>query len=154
MTRLLRDLRAFGIALAAVAGVLSVSGTASACSAGAAGKATSSCCTARPDTACGCCGEAVDVPSPAVGTRVDSHHEAGSRVIPAGRCVCRPERPPVPAGAPQSRPAERPSERLFDGAITVDAAPASAARLRSSPLSPSGSTPDAPVYLRTARLLF
>jgi hypothetical protein len=153
MPCLLRDLRTLGIALVAVAGVLSVPGTASACTAGIAAKATRSCCAGRPATACGCCGDAGRASMPTREPRVDAYRAPAPRVVPTGPCACRPEGSPAPARAPESRLVEHPTDRVSDGTINGLVVLTTAACLTSHASSPSGSTPGTPVYLRTARLL-
>jgi hypothetical protein len=151
MTRFLRDLRALGIALAAVVGVLLVPGAASA---GTGVGTAPSCCVERAAAACHCCEDAAPAPLAAEAPRTDLRQATAPRVIPVRPCVCRPDRPSAPGRTPEPRTTVRPTDRASDVPAAGLAVVAPARHPFAIAPAPSGSTPDLPVYLRTARLLF
>lgn len=139
------------IALAAIVGMLSVGGTASACS----GKQTSSprsCCSTRPSSDCGCC---VATPADAM-PEPDSLAASPGRILeaaPAPPCECRADEPTPTPGRPAQRAAV---ERIEAGAGEV--LPSLVAAARPVPslarrLIANESPPDSPLFLRHSRLL-
>jgi hypothetical protein len=136
------------IALAAFVGLLSVVGEASACSDKPASKATRSCGSACPATAC-CC----ESPSPESTDLSTAPRPVGVNLsVPYAPCECRPGGPTDPASKPESTSSERRSDhdRVESVDVTIEAHPAIAsARI----VLPAESPPKTPLYLRTSRLL-
>ena len=126
---------------------------ASACSTNRAELAAPTCCAKQLPSACGCCGPARS--SPRLEMALQSDERAGSRLIlPAPEvpdCECRPAEPTAASTKPQSRPTEeRPTEACHDTTLPEIARP-TVAPVRAS--LTTGSLPELPLYLRTARLL-
>jgi len=126
---------------------------ASACSANRAELAPPASCAANRSSDCCCCGP--DRSSPGLETALPSDEQAGSRLIlPAPEvpdCECRPAEPTAASTKPQSRPTEeRPTEAVHDTTLPEIARP-TVAPVRAG--LTTGSLPDSPLYLRTARIL-
>src|SRR5271157_4129911 len=126
---------------------------ASACSSSRTELAAATCCAKPLPSACGCCGSART--SPRLDMALQSDERAGSRVILSlpeiPHCECRPAEPTAASTKPQSRPTEeRPTEACHDTTLPEIARP-TVAPVRAS--LTTGSLPELPLYLRTARLL-
>lgn len=159
MASLLRHARLGWIALAAIVGVLSSAGGASAGAMGGGSGHGGDCCAARPMDDCGCC----TAPAPSRAARggepaavVEDRALTRSATLRHGTrpCVCRAEDPAAPASKGERPTSERrqSSERTFVCEVlqVVDEQPSPFATRR---LLPGSSPPRAPLYLRTLRLL-
>jgi hypothetical protein len=141
------------LALVACVGTVLSATEASACSTNRVEGAARSCCARRLPAVCCCCGPARSTPR--LSKALQSDDQAGSRLIlslpEVPSCECRPTEPAVASSRPQSRPMEeRPSEAGHDTTLPEIARP------RVTPVRASlttGSLPELPLYLRTARLL-
>ena len=143
MTKLRHHLQHFGIALAAMAGMLSIVGEVSACSDTASRAATRSCCTANVAS---CCCE-----SPGTKT-TDVSPVENNLSVPFAPCECRPGVPSDPAQKPGLPAPERRSDQYRSNAVKVTFEVRSAIVLiRIAP--PTLGPPGSPLYLRTSRLL-
>lgn len=141
----------FLIALAAIVGMLSFGGTASACSAESSPKARS-CCATRPSSGCGCC-----VATPAEDRREsDSLAASPGRVpqaAPAPACECRADEPtPTPGRPAQRASVERTEAGMGEALLSLVPADRTGPSLARG-LIPNESPPDSPLFLRHSRLL-
>jgi len=115
------------------------------------GAATS--CAMKPSANCCCCGPVRSAPG--LETALQSDERAGPRLIfPASEvpgCECRPTEPTAGNSKSQSRPIEeRPTGELHDATLSKTTRPAiTPVQARQT----TGSLPDLPLYLRTARIL-
>ena len=142
-------LRLPSLVLAAIVGMLSAAGEASACSALRAGKPISGCCARRAQSAC-CC-QAKTVKS----RPESSRHTLGGIGSSAeeAACVCRPGAPADPAPKPRSPSDERRTPQDRTGSVEpTNELYLAIAFVRLVP--PTESPPGAPLYLRTSHLLF
>jgi hypothetical protein len=152
MNATLHHLRHSSIVLAAIVGMFSAVGEASASApqADAPGRA---CCVGRMCAGC-CCPTVRKVSVPATSGRLAIVSSALPRLAPpAPLCECRPSSPDAPASRHEPRPPETREDQAFGPAIgpTVVSDPATElARIDASP--PSSAR--IPVYLLTSRLLF
>lgn len=148
MTGLRHHLRLPWFVLAAIVGMLSVAGEASACSIKAASKAARSCCTSAPASAC-CC----ETPGPGSSHLSRAPSLIGnSLAVPNPTCECRPGTPGDPAPKPASPSSERRTDqgRVESVDLTHEVPPSlTFARI----VLPANSPPKTPLYLRTSRLL-
>jgi hypothetical protein len=139
--------------LAAIVGILSVAGEASACSTMNRGKATRSCCAGLSRSACCCEAETAETrpespDSQAVGMTADG----GRLLAPGSPCECRVGDPTESAPQPKSASSRHRIDR--DGVrsveLNVDIRPA----IARAPVGLATETPPrTPLYLRTSRLL-
>ncbi len=153
MTTIRRHLRLSWIALAAIAGMFSAAGAASASTTGADAQGPGrACCVGRVCAKC-CCPPASAAADPARVERSATFAPVGSRLAtPAPLCECRPAGPEAPGSKSEPRPAETRDDQIRSQAteLTIETRPAvSTVRLVLSPADP----PKSPLYLRTSRLL-
>jgi len=137
------------LALAAIVGMLSVAGEASACSVQRASTAASACCAG---TAC-CCEPTKVEPHPESADRTTSLPLGGDGLsLPASPCHCRPSEPTEPASKSESPSPERRTDqdRARSGELIFGFRPAI---VFVRPVLPTESPPRAPLYLRISRLL-
>jgi hypothetical protein len=144
------QLRHAWVVLAAIAGMLSLTGEAAACSAKSANKATKSCCKATPTAACCCETPSADPADVAPARPIATDGLAASSLSP---CECNPGPPADPAEKPESPPSGRrtDTDRAEPVALAVEGGP-SPAFVRIVP--PTASPPGRPLYLLISRLLF
>jgi|GEM_PF-4293853 len=141
------------LALAAFAGTVLSATEASASSADRAELAAPASCAMQLSSDCCCCG--LDRSSAGLKKSLHSDEPAGSRLVlsllEVPHCECRPTEPTAANSKPQSRPTEeRPTEAFHDTTLP-DVARPTITPVRAS--LTTGSLPDLPLYLRTARLL-
>ncbi len=144
------QLRLTSIVLAAIAGMVSLTGEATACSA----KAARSCCTGSSGPAC-CCeaGKPVSAPRSIERFSVGMPRGTGRLLAADPECECRIGGPTEPATRPRSaRPEVRPDSspaRIFESIPEFrPTIPLVAV------VPPTGSPPGLPLYLRASRLRF
>jgi hypothetical protein len=139
------------LAFAAIMGMLSVVGEASACSAKGPGKAMGACC-AGPDQSACCCDQVEPRPALTDRTAVGMPGGTGRLLAPDSPCECRPGEPTESAPKPESSSSEnrtdRESTRSLEQVFPVQPTIA-VDRL----VQPTQSPPGTPLYLRTSRLL-
>jgi hypothetical protein len=153
MTSIRRHLRVSWIALAAIAGMLSVGGRVSACSTEPAAKPAGSCCVAQPVLPC-CC-EPETAPAREFGERPTvSPVRTPIATTPARSCECRSDRPAAPASKPESRPAQVRAEKGIDESLPVIRVAVRPTVFIGYGGSPNASRADLPLFLRHSRLLF
>lgn len=144
--------RTLWVALAAIAGILSLAGDASACRVSDAAPAGRSCCVGRSPADC-CCKGPVAAPERTATAPAPIGASRPSLGIPSPGCECRPGEPT----APTDRPAQRVHDDRPDAGRAYDLAPGfvpvPGLPPASRPIEPTASPPKAPIYLRTARLL-
>jgi len=148
-----RILGALLLAVAAFAGMVLSAAAASACSTNKAQLAAPASCAMKPSFHCCCCGPARS--SPGLETALQSDERVGPRLIlpppEIPDCECRAAQPTAASTRPQSRPTEeRPTEAIHDTTLPEITRP-TITPVRAS--LTTGSLPDLPLYLRTARLL-
>jgi hypothetical protein len=152
MTGLRRYLRLTWIVLAAIAGMVLVSGDASAAAPKAGQGPVRACCIGKVCARC-CCPPASDVPGQPLAGRSAAVSPVGSRLsTPAPLCECRPGGPDVPASKSEPRSSENRDDqvRALDAELIVETRPAiTLVRIVLSPAVP----PKSALYLRTSRLL-
>jgi hypothetical protein len=148
-------LRPVWVALLAIAGMVSVSDMASACSAQPS-KSTRSCCVKSSMAGCSCCAPRTTTRAVASETPAPAARPAPVRILTssAESCACRLSEPAAPANGPRSHPTAEDRDKPACGELfsLVVAAARPAARADHAP-SPNASPPDFPLYLRTARFL-
>ncbi len=156
MAKLPLQHRLLWIALAAVVGMVSLPGAASACLTKQA-NAPRSCCASRPASACGCCTTEASPPASVDAPLAESAsslvtatvHEARS-----GSCECRANDPASPSGP---RPAERRAEKRseFDryDSFSNHSAPLQVRVPLARLLMSNAVSPKSPLYLRISHLL-
>jgi hypothetical protein len=137
--------------LAAIVGMLSVAGEASACSTKRASTAPSACCVGGGQSACCCEAKKTELPLESSGRTLARSTNEASHFTPAPSCECRSGNSNEPAPKPES-PAPRhrtDQDRVESPEPIVDVNRAVAiARF----ILPSASPPATPLYLRTSRL--
>jgi hypothetical protein len=147
-----RYFRIPSVALAAIIGMLSVAGEASACSMKAAKKAASACCTGNSQSACCCDADKVESKFQSSElTLVRTLPEAGA-IAPASSCECRPGNPTEPASKPESGTSRHQTDqdRVRSASLISEIRPAIIfVRLA----LPTERPPATPLYLRMSRLL-
>jgi hypothetical protein len=148
--------RPLGIALAAVLGMLSVAGGASACEAKRATKALPSCCVGGPSGTCGgCCGPA-EAEAPAVPTAVGRSVEPAAieigHAVPSRSCECRSDEPAplAPRLEPRPSPGRPDHDRASVVAFSFEGCGAAGSI---PPVARVSGPPHTPLYLRMSRLL-
>src|SRR5271157_1411829 len=139
--------------LALAACLVTVPTAATECSTDRARPAAPASCAMKPSSHCCCCGPVRS--SPGLETAPQSDEHVGSRSILSlpeiPDCECRPAEPTAASTKPQSRPPEeRPTEAFHDTTLP-DVARPTITPVRAS--LTTGSLPELPLYLRTARLL-
>lgn len=153
MVSICRYIRAFGIALLAIAGSLSAPGLAPAEMTRDGAKAGRDCCASRPMTDCGCCVAPEPASAPIGPMRLAPAHATSLERSPRP-CECRASVPNAPASKSERPASERRagSERGgLPGLLVVlnpPAAPPAAPRVL-----PGSSSAEAPLYRLTARFL-
>ncbi len=151
MRTLRHHLRASGIALAAIVGMLSMVGEASARATSGASEARKACCVAPTPADCCCCPAKAD-PRPASAGPQDPSIASGVRLAASDRpCGCRADTPAAPASKPESSSRERRPERADEASVAtafVPYAPGSFARS----VPPTGSPPSFPLSFLISRL--
>jgi hypothetical protein len=139
-------------ALAAIVGMLSMVGEASARTVKGATQAPKSCCVVPPPSECCCCPAKAKPLIPAIELSAMFPTDGARLSAPAVPCECRSDEPADPASKPESRTDEQRSDRAGEElAGSTFAAPPSATFAHFVP--PTGSPPKSPLYLRTTRLL-
>jgi hypothetical protein len=153
MTAFRHHLRLTWVVLAAIVGMLSAAGGASASTSYPESRGPGrSCCVRRVCAKC-CCPPASDVSGRPLVGRSATVAPGGSRLsTPAPLCECRPGRPKLPASSTDPRFSEHRQEQVADHAVEliVESLPAiSPVRIVLSSALP----PKSPLYLRNSRLL-
>jgi hypothetical protein len=150
MTRLRQHLFASAVAIAAVAGMLSAAGEASASTAsGTARNDSRGCCAKRACTGC-CCEPATAQERTETTQTVVLSSRRGSLAIPARSCECRRGEPAAPASRQESQTSESRAD-LGQGEpvdLTTQAAPLTG----ENPGILRAEAATSPLYLSTARL--
>lgn len=157
MTRPRLHLRPFWIALLAIAGMVSVTDAASACTVKEVPAPPASCCAGRPASDCSCCPPAESADFAPAATSSDRLMVAGPPAARLARspssCACRSNEPAAPARESKPRSSEDRSDpvggQALAGLAVVARPPAAIVR----PISAHPSPPKSPLYLRTSRLL-
>jgi hypothetical protein len=143
----------FLLALAACMVTVLSATAASACSTNWAQLAAPASCAMKLSSDCCCCRPVR--PSPGLEKALQSDELAGSRLIlpppEVPDCECRPAEPTAASTKPQSRPTEERQTEAFHDTTLTDVARPTITPVRAS--LTTGSLPDLPLYLRTARLL-
>jgi hypothetical protein len=143
------------VAVAAIMGMLSVAGDASASTADVAPRGDiRSCCAEGRCTVC-CCKPAEAPPRPRPADRSAALPSKGGDIAaPARPCECRSSEPATPAPKPESRSSEGRGDQARGEPVdpALDAGPPPAATFARLIL-PTSSPPKSPLYLRIARLL-
>jgi hypothetical protein len=141
------------IALAAIVGILSVVGDASASAASAAARnVASSCCVKRVCTGCCCSPESGSTAPLATERSVAVRPSEGGLSTPSRPCECRSSEPGSPASRDESRFSEDRADQASGESVSLNGhVPAAVTFTRHN--LPTASPPKSPLYLRTARLL-
>jgi hypothetical protein len=152
MTGLRHHLRLPWFALAAIVGMLSMVGEASARSTSGAAGARKSCCVVSTPADCCCCPAKAEPLAPSVGPKaaivaVEVRLSASDRP-----CECRSDEPAAPASRLESSPTRLLSERAHEEVVATAFSVRPLASLCRFD-SPPGSPPKSPIYLLTTRLL-
>jgi hypothetical protein len=153
MTCLPHYFRQSWIALAAVIGMLSVVGNASASTRNFAPQnGTLACCLKRICTVC-CCPPASASSGPlTTGRSVALLSREGSFSSPARPCECRSSEPGSPASRQESRSSEGRGDEVHGEPVQLNVL-APTAVIFARPVAPTASPSKSPLYLRHARLL-
>jgi hypothetical protein len=146
------NLRLPYIVLAAIVGMFSVAGEASACSTKQASTAPSACCVGRVQSACCCEAKKTELPLESTGRFLARSTNDAGHFTPAPSCGCRSGSSNEPAPKPESPTSRHRTDQdrlescepiiLANRAITITRF-----------ILPSVSPPATPLYLRTSRLL-
>jgi hypothetical protein len=153
MTGLRYHFRLTWIALAAIVGMLSVVGDASASTtSGAPQNGARACCLKRVCTVCCCTPASASSGLSTTARSVALPSREGSFSSPARPCECRSGEPASPASRHESRPSDDRADQMHGESVELNVRGPTAvtfARL----ILPTASPPKSPLYLRTARLL-
>jgi hypothetical protein len=139
-------------ALAAIVGMLSMVGEASARTMKGTADAPKSCCVMPPPSDCCCCPAKAKPLVPAIEQPAASPTGEARLSVPAVPCECRSDEPADPASKPESRNLEQRPERTGEKAADSPFVTVPSTRLALF-VPPTGSPPKSPLYLRTTRLL-
>ena len=151
MTDLRYHLRHSLIALAAIVGMLSMVGEASARNPGGSSNTPKSCCVVTTPADCCCCPAKPDSLPFSAGRSTGVATGETRVATPDRSCECRSNEPAAPASKPESRSQEQRSERVSEGAFdTSFFVRPSVTSSRYIP--PTGGPPNSPLPLLTIRL--
>jgi len=153
MTRSRHDFRLTWIALAAVVGLLSVVGDASASTgSGARRSGALACCLKRVCTVCCCIPASASLLPETTERSVAVSPRGGALATSARPCDCRSGEPAAPASRQESRSSEDRADQ--DQSVSVSLTIHSPTSVTFGRLIlPTASAPKSPLYLSTARLL-
>jgi len=140
------------VAVMATAGMLSMAGEASACSAKRASKTTRGCCAGSPRSVCCCDARTPELLPQSTGRSAVVNPEQADVGVPGSSCTCRLGEPANRASKSGSRPSGYRAEYGRAAFAVQRSRTLPGTRLACSGL-PTGIEPESPLYLRTSRLL-
>jgi hypothetical protein len=144
-------LRLSHIALAAIVGMLSMVGEASARMPGGLSDSAKSCCIVPMPSDCCCCPAKANSLAASAGRSTEIANGETRLAAPAGSCECRSNEPAAPASKPESRSPDRRTERVSEGAVDTSffvRPPVTSSRF----IPPTDGPPNSPLHLITIRL--